>query len=112
MLKTALTAAALCGTVPSFAATVSSFQGAVLATGIDGTIDDPTDDRDSAYAATFIGPDKTMPPLFMATGTDESFESSLDKIDAYAVPETGALALMAAGLLGLFGMGARRMRSR
>ncbi len=108
MLKTVLTAAALCGTVPSFAATPGSFQGAVPAVGID----DPTDDRDSAYAATFIGPDKTMPPLFMATDTDESFESSLDKIDAYAVPETGTLALMAAGLLGVFGVGARRMRSR
>lgn len=108
MLKTALTAAALCGTVPSFAATPGSFQGAVLAAGID----DPADDRDSAYAATFIGPDRAMPPLFMETDTDESFESSLDKIEVYTVPETGTLALMAAGLLGLFGVGARRMRSR
>ncbi len=108
MLKTALTVAALCGAVPSFAATPGSFQGAVLPAGID----DLTDDRDSAYTATFIGPDKAMPPLFMETGTDESFESSLDGIEAYTVPETGTLAMMAAGLLGLFGVGARRMRSR
>ena len=64
------------------------------------------------YTATFIGTGKSMSLLFAATGTDDSYGSSLDNVSVVAVPEPASLAMMAAGLLGLLGMGVRRQRGR
>jgi hypothetical protein len=61
------------------------------------------------YTTTFVATGDTTTLTFAATGTDDSFGSSLDDVSVTAaVPEPGMLAMMGAGLLGLIGLGRRR----
>ena len=126
MIKNALAVAALCSVIPAFAATDlvtdGSFEDAALASlsvSVDGKTVKPTSPTNTstdnlwmAYTASFIGTGKSMSLLFTATGTDDSYGSSLDNVNVIAVPEPVAMAMMAAGLLGLMGLGVRRQRVR
>ncbi len=116
MLKNALTVAALCSALPALAATRlttdGSFEDAVLTAGIDDTFAGTPGNPWTVYSASFIGTGKLMPWLFAAADTDDSTVSSLDDIDVFAVPEPGTMAMMAAGLLGLLGLGVRHLRAR
>ena len=60
------------------------------------------------YTTTFVGTGKSMTLLFSAIGDNDSFGASLDNVNVSAVPEPATLAMMAAGLLGLLGLGVRR----
>jgi hypothetical protein len=64
------------------------------------------------YTATFVGTGKSMSLLFAATGDNDSYGASLDNVSVTAVPEPATLAMMAAGVLGLLGLGRRRGRGR
>jgi hypothetical protein len=61
------------------------------------------------YTTTFTASGPTV-LTFTATGISDSFGTSLDNIAVTAVPEPGALSLMAAGLLMVGGLARRRQR--
>jgi len=78
--------------------------------------DATADNEWKQYTTTFTGTGQSMSLMFSATGKDDSFGSSLDNVSvtaaAAAVPEPATMAMMGAGLLGLFGLGRRRNRAR
>lgn len=78
--------------------------------------DTTADNEWKEYTTTFTGTGQSMSLMFSATGKDDSFGSSLDNVSvtaaAAAVPEPATMAMMGAGLLGLFGLGRRRNRAR
>ena len=63
------------------------------------------------YTATFTGTGSSMSLMFSAAGADDSYGASLDDVSVTAVPEPTTMAMLGAGLLGVFGLGLRR-RSR
>jgi hypothetical protein len=62
------------------------------------------------YTTTFIATGSTTTLTFSATGTSDSFGTSLDNVILTAVPEPGELSLMATGLVLLAGLARRRQR--
>ena len=66
------------------------------------------------FTATFTATGTSTALMFGATGKDDGYGSSLDdvSVSAIGVPEPGSPAMMAAGLLGLLGLGVRRQRGR
>jgi len=111
MIKYALTVAAACGALPALAApnlvADGSFEGAGP---VAGTYDAFTGTDLPGWRV--IGTGKSMSLQFTAKEADDSFASSLDDASVIVVPEPGATAMLAAGLLGLLGLGVRRHRSR
>lgn len=78
----------------------------------------PTDTTDDnlwrQFTATFTATGTSTALMFAATGKDDGYGSSLDdvSVNAIGVPEPTSPAMMAAGLLGLLGLGVRRKRAR
>ena len=72
------------------------------------TENDTPDNDWKLYTTTFtaIGPTTTL--TFTATGTSDSYGTSLDGVVLTAVPEPGELSLLAAGLLLVGGLARRR----
>jgi hypothetical protein len=111
MIKYALTVAAACGALPALAAPNVVVDGSFEGAG-------PVADTYGTFTGTdlpgwrVIGTGKSMSLQFTAQETDDSFVNSLDDASVIIVPEPGATGMLAAGLLGLLGLGVRRYRGR
>jgi hypothetical protein len=68
-----------------------------------------SDNAWTLYTTTFTATSATTTLSFAATGTSDSFGSSLDDVSVTSVvPEPATMAMMAAGVLTLLGIGRRR----
>ena len=74
----------------------------------DATENDDPDNDWQLYTTTFIAAGPTTTITFTATGTSDSYGTSLDGVVLTAVPEPGELSLLAAGLLLVAGLARRR----
>jgi hypothetical protein len=71
-----------------------------------------TDNQWKLYTTTFVATGGTTTLSFAATGTSDSWGTSLDNVAVSAVPEPAPIALFGAGALLLAGLGRRRNRDQ
>ena len=100
MIRNVLSVAALCSALPVFAASDPASDGKLANAAFSPAL----------YAATDQAASPSTLPMLVGAGPDGSFESSLDDFTLTEVSEPTTLALFAAGLLGVLGVGYRRRR--
>ncbi len=77
-----------------------------------GTANTTADNQWQLYSTTFVATGASTTLSFAATGTSDSWGTSVDNIAVSAVPEPASAALLLSGFLVLAGLGRRRNRDQ